>query len=395
MIEMLKNGSGIHIKKKNRGKFTSYCGGKVTDECIRRAKSSGNPTLVKRATFADNARHFKHRLGGTLNKLQKGGVAWLPKDRQEYNDKLMLRKGQFMIDSIANRGIDPIKGAGVAGSIALESSFNPNARAGSHLGYVQNEPWIVSYVKKHYGGYDHNAQMRFILDGLTTGLPDSISSHGRQLQDRFNSYNWKTYKTPEDAAKAWEKSYEKSGGQGNNQRLYYSKLFYTPIKEKLSKQRLASRKKGGKVFVPGHDIADSNPKAYKYVKKHYKMKGAQGGIMPDETIPDLRNIFTQSGSIDKSFDGYTKNGNVFLVWQQSMDEAERQRKLQEQSEQFQMLAGWGEKGFNYLANILSNRIGTNSFSSSNKSFTNTSGYTPAPIAKLASSGESILTKPKI
>ena len=66
MIEMLKNGSGIHIKKKNRGKFTSYCGGKVTDECIRRAKSSGNPTLVKRATFADNARHFKHRLGGNI-----------------------------------------------------------------------------------------------------------------------------------------------------------------------------------------------------------------------------------------------------------------------------------------------------------------------------------------
>jgi hypothetical protein len=34
IIEFLKKGSGIHIKKKNRGKFTSYCGGKVTDECI-------------------------------------------------------------------------------------------------------------------------------------------------------------------------------------------------------------------------------------------------------------------------------------------------------------------------------------------------------------------------
>jgi len=34
ILEFLKNGSGIHIKKKNRGKFTSYCGGKVTDECI-------------------------------------------------------------------------------------------------------------------------------------------------------------------------------------------------------------------------------------------------------------------------------------------------------------------------------------------------------------------------
>lgn len=66
MIYYLKNGSKIHIKKKNRGKFTAYCGGNVTSACIAKAKASGNPTLVKRATFADNARHFKHRLGGSI-----------------------------------------------------------------------------------------------------------------------------------------------------------------------------------------------------------------------------------------------------------------------------------------------------------------------------------------
>lgn len=66
MILYLKNGSKIHIKKKNRGKFTQYCHGKVTDACIKRAKASGNPTLVKRATFAQNARHFKHKLGGQI-----------------------------------------------------------------------------------------------------------------------------------------------------------------------------------------------------------------------------------------------------------------------------------------------------------------------------------------
>lgn len=55
-----KNGNKINIKKKNRGKFTDYCGGKVTDECIQRGKNSSNPTTRKRATFADNARHFKH-----------------------------------------------------------------------------------------------------------------------------------------------------------------------------------------------------------------------------------------------------------------------------------------------------------------------------------------------
>lgn len=55
-----KNGSKIYIKKKNRGKFTEYCNGKVTQKCIQRGKNSPNPKIRKRAIFADNARHFKH-----------------------------------------------------------------------------------------------------------------------------------------------------------------------------------------------------------------------------------------------------------------------------------------------------------------------------------------------
>lgn len=61
-IPFLKKGSGIHIKKENRSKFTDYCGGKVTNECIQRGKNSTDPKIRKRATFADNAIHkFKHK----------------------------------------------------------------------------------------------------------------------------------------------------------------------------------------------------------------------------------------------------------------------------------------------------------------------------------------------
>ena len=56
-ILMYKKG-GIYIKKKNRGKFTDYCGGKVTEECIRRGKNSSDPKIRKRATFAANARKW-------------------------------------------------------------------------------------------------------------------------------------------------------------------------------------------------------------------------------------------------------------------------------------------------------------------------------------------------
>lgn len=66
------NGGDIHIKKKNRGKFTEYCGGKVTSECIQRGLHSSNPTTRKRANFARNARKW-HAFGGELG---TNGTDW-------------------------------------------------------------------------------------------------------------------------------------------------------------------------------------------------------------------------------------------------------------------------------------------------------------------------------
>ena len=65
-IEAFKKGNKIHIKKENRGKFTDYCGGKVTSECIQRGKNSPDPKIRRRATFAANARTWKHQSGGIL-----------------------------------------------------------------------------------------------------------------------------------------------------------------------------------------------------------------------------------------------------------------------------------------------------------------------------------------
>lgn len=55
----------IHIKKSNRGKFTSYCKSKgysgVTSQCISEGKKSKNPTIRKRATFAQNSRKWNKK----------------------------------------------------------------------------------------------------------------------------------------------------------------------------------------------------------------------------------------------------------------------------------------------------------------------------------------------
>lgn len=66
MVHLLKKGSGIHIKKSHEGRFTEYCGGNVTGECIRRGKNSPDPKIRKQAVFAQNARKFKHQDGGSI-----------------------------------------------------------------------------------------------------------------------------------------------------------------------------------------------------------------------------------------------------------------------------------------------------------------------------------------
>lgn len=63
---MFAKGGKIHIKKANRGKFTEYCGGKVTSGCIARGKKSRSAAVRKRAAFAANARKWHHALGGCL-----------------------------------------------------------------------------------------------------------------------------------------------------------------------------------------------------------------------------------------------------------------------------------------------------------------------------------------
>lgn len=66
--QFLKKGgkTKIHIKPENRGKFTEYCGGKVTAACIQRGLNSPDPAVRKMANFARNARKWKHQTGGKL-----------------------------------------------------------------------------------------------------------------------------------------------------------------------------------------------------------------------------------------------------------------------------------------------------------------------------------------
>lgn len=75
-LPKLKSGGQIHIKKKNRGKFTESANkaGKSVQEFAKQVlanKERYSPTLVKRANFARNASKWRHQFGGTLENIPK------------------------------------------------------------------------------------------------------------------------------------------------------------------------------------------------------------------------------------------------------------------------------------------------------------------------------------
>lgn len=76
-LRYLKKGgkSPIHIQESQKGSFTKYCNGKVTNECIQRGKNSPNPKIRKKATFAANSRSWarkrKNENGGIINWWKK------------------------------------------------------------------------------------------------------------------------------------------------------------------------------------------------------------------------------------------------------------------------------------------------------------------------------------
>lgn len=101
-IPYLAKGSGIHIKKENRGKFTATKKrtGKTTEELTH----SKNPLTRKRAIFAQNAKKWKHEDGGEVHKpnghrsiLDNG---WFKTNNLKKNHPLTYQQGgNFQINN--------------------------------------------------------------------------------------------------------------------------------------------------------------------------------------------------------------------------------------------------------------------------------------------------------
>ena len=136
-IPILANGSGIHIKKENRGKFTETKKrtGKTTEELTH----SKNPLTRKRAIFAQNAKKWKHEDGGEVHKpnghrsiLDNG---WFKtKDLKKNHPLTYQQGGSFttgaLADAIYDNGSEQKYGNGSYNNVnnKLLSQLTPNSK---------------------------------------------------------------------------------------------------------------------------------------------------------------------------------------------------------------------------------------------------------------------------
>ena len=174
----LKKGSGIHIKKENKGKFTSYCGGKVTSACIARGKASPNPAIRKRATFAANARKWKHENGGVIS-MQRGYNMPQVIDYSAFNPS-REHVFKYVDKQLKDSGYDYYARLAILSSIDRESKGNPLAENGPWQGLLQ---WNGDRYR--FNSSDSHAEMLNQTRHLLQELRNSGWNGNKTLQKRF------------------------------------------------------------------------------------------------------------------------------------------------------------------------------------------------------------------
>ncbi len=206
----LKNGSGIHIKKENRGKFTSYCGGKVTSACIARGKASPNPAIRKRATFAANARKWKHGDGGVIS-MQRGYNMPQVIDYSAFNPS---KNGVFKYvdNKLKDAGYDYFQRLAILSSIDRESKGNPLAENGPWQGLLQ---WNGDRYR--FNSQDSTAELLNQTRHLLLELNKSGWNGNKELQKRFlNAENI------QDANDAFVDGFVRPGNRDREKQIRYN-----------------------------------------------------------------------------------------------------------------------------------------------------------------------------
>lgn len=267
-LNTFAKGGKIHIKPENRGKFTKYCGGKVTSECIARGKRSSDPTVRKRATFAANARKWHHAFGGDLlthgaewdNGLRiigNGGtheenpMEGVPMGMDAEGTPNLVEQGEVIFNDyvfsnrmFADGGLlksfnlpksyDGYSFAAIAEKLGEESKERPNdpiSKRGllssmSRLQQAQETVRQQNQVGQEGVQYAHGGRMGTLFDGLGD-MPNSL--------DGVDYGDWQDYGTllePINAEDLWNESMTGADGSDGGDTDNSSKLSwlrYAPV----------------------------------------------------------------------------------------------------------------------------------------------------------------------
>lgn len=228
-VPYFKKGNKIHIKKKNRGKFTDYCGGEVTQECINRAKKSNNPTLRKRATFADNARKWKHQQGGSVKRLDIESLKADPEYKNNYNWYIHDANINALQDSLINRNAGYAQRIAALSMVIPESGGKPDPHGNGAVGLIGWRGDRAKGLPKDFGGQAHE-----LMNGLFSNDEALHWSHGgvgtgvNTGKEMYQLYN--TSQNVNQATSAIMKGYVRPEKSEYQKRLEFAQLLKKHMK---------------------------------------------------------------------------------------------------------------------------------------------------------------------
>lgn len=161
-VPAFKNGSGIHIKEKNRGKFTASAkaAGQSVQEHAKSVLNNPNATPLqkKRANFARNSKKWKHQQGGRLQNSTESGT-WGNRGRgnelQSALENSLSKIGDVAVNfgEYIDQGLDYLTGLLPGGQTAQEAVKRGKQRRSSTLtqgGY----PILPSFPRKAQSLYE-------------------------------------------------------------------------------------------------------------------------------------------------------------------------------------------------------------------------------------------------
>lgn len=292
--------SGIHIKKENRGKFTEYCGGKVTDACIRKAKASGNPKLVKRATFAANARKWKHQQGGTI---------------ANYQAKIMQGGGEFEVTNPEERRYLEWQ------KLSPEQKRERNNNIAKS--YINRGPSISNYynaLKAYFGGFNpENPRQSTGAPTILPGRMDNVLLMEKEAPTMFKMLAENPQEMRElirefriGTGTTWSQVYKPFNGLARKIKTFLQSGDRNLLKEL---ERWAVQNKN--ILVKPKDFSESSIVPKGYIKGSYPDKVAdytQRGLTRPKPMSDQQwgdpDFEDYGGYIDRITSLYKKGGKL-------------------------------------------------------------------------------------